>query len=44
MDFEKLQDARFYMGIMMHHDAITGTCANAVVRDYLRMIDDSAEH
>ena len=37
LDFNKLQDARFLIGILMHHDAITGTCTNNVARDYLRM-------
>ena len=39
--FDKLLDARFFTGILMHHDAITGTCANNVVRDYYRMMADA---
>ena len=41
LDLKTLQDARFYTGIMMHHDAITGTCTNNVVEDYFRMIEEA---
>src|SRR3990167_7991518 len=36
--YEKLQDVRFELGILQHHDAITGTCQLHVSEDYLQRI------
>lgn len=33
-----LEPIKFLIGILSHHDAITGTCTRHVVKDYLRMV------
>ena len=43
VDYESLTDLRFVLGIMSHHDAITGTCFNSVERDYFEMIRNASK-
>lgn len=38
-----LNDLREVMGIMQHHDAITGTEKQAVANDYARMLTKAIE-
>ncbi|XP_060656740.1 LOW QUALITY PROTEIN: lysosomal alpha-mannosidase-like [Drosophila nasuta] len=41
---EDLDELRQVMGIMQHHDAITGTEKQAVARDYDRLLNDAVVH
>lgn len=41
---DEIENLRRAMGIMQHHDAITGTEKTAVFEDYIRLLIDGFDH